>query len=233
MNDRLLDSDDVLLLRPLRPERGITVLPAVDPNVGMRYSGLGDLGFLNPILYDVGNWLSPFVTPVKKNAVNNTITPNGFGQPAQFMYTVFQGSNGYTTRYPGYPGYSAGGDLIQPRYCNATGIGTIFGGGLATQLLISGTQGGTAPGAISNFTVTPGVTTATFKWSAVSSAVAYAITVAHPGLVTNDVAVYLAKGTSVEVQNLIPNDPNYAAQLWAYNASGFQNSPPLYFKTKK
>jgi hypothetical protein len=33
MNDRLIDSDDVLLLRPLRPERAITVLPALDPNV--------------------------------------------------------------------------------------------------------------------------------------------------------------------------------------------------------
>ncbi len=32
MNNRLIDSDDVLLLRPLSQERGITVLPAVDPN---------------------------------------------------------------------------------------------------------------------------------------------------------------------------------------------------------
>lgn len=31
MNDRLIDSDNVLLLRPLSPERGIPVLPAVDP----------------------------------------------------------------------------------------------------------------------------------------------------------------------------------------------------------
>jgi hypothetical protein len=31
MNDRLIDHTNVLLLRPLRPERGITVLPAVDP----------------------------------------------------------------------------------------------------------------------------------------------------------------------------------------------------------
>lgn len=30
MNDRLIDHTNVLLLRPLRPERGITVLPAVD-----------------------------------------------------------------------------------------------------------------------------------------------------------------------------------------------------------
>lgn len=31
MNDLLVDSDDVLLLRPLHPERGVLVLPAVDP----------------------------------------------------------------------------------------------------------------------------------------------------------------------------------------------------------
>lgn len=31
MNDRLVDSDNVLLLRPLSPERGVLVLPAVDP----------------------------------------------------------------------------------------------------------------------------------------------------------------------------------------------------------
>ena len=31
MNDRLVDSDNVLLLRPLSPERGVVVLPAVDP----------------------------------------------------------------------------------------------------------------------------------------------------------------------------------------------------------
>ena len=31
MNDIIVDSDDVLLLRPLAPARGITVLPAVDP----------------------------------------------------------------------------------------------------------------------------------------------------------------------------------------------------------
>jgi hypothetical protein len=31
INDLLMDSDNVLLLRPFRPERGIPVLPAVDP----------------------------------------------------------------------------------------------------------------------------------------------------------------------------------------------------------
>jgi kumamolisin len=202
-------------------------------NEGMRYSGLGDLGFLNPILYDVGDWLSPFVTQVKTNIANSGITTDNYGQPFDFMYPIFQGNNGYTTRYPGHPGYSAGGSIFQPRYCNATGLGSIFGGGLATQLLISGTQTGTAPGAVTSFTVKPGVTTAEFKWSAVSSAVAYAVTVAHPGYAFNDLHVYLTKGTSLEVKGLIPNDANYSATLWAYNASGFSNTPNLLFATQK
>jgi hypothetical protein len=33
MNNLMVDSDNVLLLRPLSPERGITILPAVDPVV--------------------------------------------------------------------------------------------------------------------------------------------------------------------------------------------------------
>jgi subtilase family serine protease len=202
-------------------------------NVGMRYSGLGDIGFFNPILYDVGYWLRPFVTSVKHNPANNAITTNGYGQPSQFLYPIVDGNNGYTTVYPGYPGYSAGGTFFQPLYCNATGLGSLFGCGFATQILISGMQSGTVPGNVTTFAVTSGVTTAKFKWAPVSATIAYAITVAHPGLAFNDVAVYITKGTSLEVNGLIPNDPNYAATLWAYNSSGFSNTPPLYFKTKK
>src|SRR5580704_9363764 len=33
MNDLIVDSDNVMLLRPLSPERGIPILPAVDPTV--------------------------------------------------------------------------------------------------------------------------------------------------------------------------------------------------------
>ena len=202
-------------------------------NVGMRYSGLGDIGFFNPILYDVGNWLSPFATSIKHNTANNTITTNGYGQPSQFLYPIIDGNNGYTTDYPGYSGYSAGGTFFQPLYCNATGLGSLFGCGFATQILISGTQSGTVPGDVTTFAVTSGVTTAKFKWAPVSAAIAYAITVAHPGLAFNDVAVYITKGTSLEVKGLIPNDPNYSATLWAYNASGFSNTPNLFFATKK
>jgi subtilase family serine protease len=202
-------------------------------NAGMRYSGLGDIGYFNPILYDVGNWLSPFVVSANKNAANHTITTNGYGQPSRFLYPIVDGNNGYTTVYPGYPGYSAGGTFFQPLYCNATGLGSLAGSGLVTQLLISGTQSGTAPGNITTFTVTPGVTTAKFEWNAVSSAIAYALVVSRPGLAVDVTEVYLVKGTSIEVKNLVPNNPDYGSQLWAYNASGFSNTPPLYFATKK
>ena len=202
-------------------------------NEGLRYSGLGDLGFFNPILYDVGDWVSPFVTPVKKNVTSSGITTDNYGQPFDFMYPIVQGNNGYTTRYPGYPGYSAGGSIFQPLYNNATGIGSIFGGGLATQLLISGTQSGTAPGNVTTFTVKPVVTTAEFKWAPVSSAIAYAVTVARPGYAFNDLQVHVTKGTSLKVTGLLPNDPNYSATLWAYNASGFSNTPSLLFTTQK
>jgi subtilase family serine protease len=202
-------------------------------NAGMRYSGLGDLGFSNPILYDVGNWLSSLVTEVKSNAGNNPIATGGYGQPFNFVYPIFAGSNGDTTNYPGYPGYSAGGNILQPRYCNATGIGSLFGSGLATQLLISGTQKGSAPGAITSFMVKPGATTAKFKWTAVSSASAYAVTVVRPSDTFNHLDVYLTKETSLEVKGLIRNDPNYSAALWAYNASGFSNTASLFFSTEK
>ena len=42
MNARLLDSDNVLLLRPLSPNRGIPVLPAVDP-IGEAQGGQGSV----------------------------------------------------------------------------------------------------------------------------------------------------------------------------------------------
>ena len=202
-------------------------------NAGLRYSGLRTLGYFNPILYYVGNWLLPFVTPAKTSATHDSVGVNGrYGNPNDFIYPIFDGSNGYTTLYPGYPGFSAGGNPFFPRFCNATGIGTIFGGGLAAQLLISGTESGTGPGAITTFTVKAGVTTAKFRWAAVTGTLAYAVTVGHPGLVYNHVDVYLTKGTSLEVRGLVPNDPNYAATLWAFNGSGFSNAA-VNFTTKK
>jgi subtilase family serine protease len=200
-------------------------------NAGMIYSGLGNIGFFNPILYNVGYWELPFVI-VGKTASNSLITSDGYGKPGNFMYPITSGTNGDVTRYPGYPGYSAGGSAFQPLYCNATGNGTIAGGLFAAQILISGTQSGTQTGNISNFTVTAGSTTAKFKWSPVSAAVAYVVTVGHAGLSFNVIDAYVTKGTSLEVTGLVPNDGTYSATLWAYNASGFSNYP-ITFSTKK
>ena len=184
----------------------------------------------------MANWAAP---AVQKKSPNNPIITDGYGQPNTYLYPIYEGSNGDTTEHPGYPGYSAGGDPLFPRYCNATGIGSISGNGLAAQFLISGTQSGTAPGPITSFTVSPGTTTARFTWTAVSSAVAYALTVRHPVPATMVVAnggnhddIYLTKGTALEVKDMIPNEPGYSATLWAYNASGFSNYK-LLFSTKK
>jgi subtilase family serine protease len=202
-------------------------------NVGMRYSGLGNIGFFNPILYDVGYWELPFVVRMNTTATtSNSISPDGFGMPGNFLYPVLDGSNGDVTRYPGYPGYSAGGTIFQPLYCNATGNGTITGGLFAAQILISGTQNGTSTGAINSFTVTPGTTTAKFKWSPVSAALAYVVTVGHVGLSFNVIDAYVTKGTSLTVKDLLPHNDSYTATLWAFNASGFSNAN-LQFNTKK
>jgi subtilase family serine protease len=201
-------------------------------NAGMIYSGLGNIGFFNPILYNVGYWELPFVVG-RKTASNSLITTDGYGKPGNFMYPITSGTNGDLTRYPGYPGYSAGGTAFQPLYCNATGNGTIAGGLFAAQILISGTQSGTQIGNITNFTVTAGITTAKFKWSPVSAAMGYVVTVGHVGLTYNVIDAYVTKGTSIEVTGLVPNDDTYSATLWAYNASGFSNTPGLSFTTKK
>ena len=202
-------------------------------NVGMRYSGLGNIGFFNPILYNVGYWENPFVVVGAKTASNSSIATDGYGKPGNFLYPITSGTNGDITRYPGYPGFSAGGTFFQPLYCNATGNGSIIGGLFATQILISGTQSGTQTGNITNFTVTPGSTTAKIKWSPVSAALAYVVTVGHNGLSFSVIDAYLTKDTSIEVKGLIPNDPSYSATLWAFNASGFSNTYPIYFTTKK
>jgi subtilase family serine protease len=201
-------------------------------NVGMRYSGLGNIGFFNPILYDVGYWERPFVIRLSA-ATNSNPIRSAYGMPGNFLYPVLDGTNGDLTRYPGYPGFSAGGTLFQPLYCNATGNGTIFGGLFAAQILISGTQSGTQTGPVTSFTVNPGITTAKFKWAPVSAAVAYVVTVGHNGLQFSVIDAYVTKGTSLEVKNLLPNNDTYSATLWAYNASGFSNTPSLLFATKK
>jgi subtilase family serine protease len=189
-------------------------------NAGLKYAGLGPLGYFNPILYNIGYWVRPFVVKLAKGG----ITTDYYGNPGDFLYPIFYGNNGDTTIYPGYPGYSAGGTLFQPAYCNATGCGSLFGGGLAAQLLISGLGSGTAPGPLPPPKVTAGTTTAVVKWSAATAAAAYAVTVQTPGYVLNDVKTYITKATSMKLTDLVPHDSNYEVTVWAFNANGFTNA---------
>jgi subtilase family serine protease len=189
-------------------------------NEAMRYSGLGNIGYFNPLLYDVGSWLST-AAPIKPATVNPNIATGGVGEPDDFLYSIFVGSNGDATLFPGYPGYNAGGTLTSPRYSNATGIGSLFGGGLAAQLLISGSQSGPVPGSITSFTVKTESSSAKFEWSPVTNASAYAVTIVHPGATFEQNQTYVTKKNSLKVKGLIPSDQNYSAILWAYDPSGF------------
>ena len=186
-------------------------------NAGLKYAGLQPLGYLNPLLYNTGYWVRPFVTKLAKGG----ITSDYYGDPGDFLYPIFYGNNGDTTMYPGYPGYSAGGNLFEPAYCNATGCGSLYGGDLAAQLQISGLGSGTAPGALAAPKVTPGTTTAVVKWTAATGALAYAVTVTTPGYILNEIKTYITKATSMKLTDLVPHDSNYQVTVWAFNANGF------------
>jgi len=182
-------------------------------NAAFSSSGLGKLGFFNPILYSVG------------------LAEGAY--PYQYMYNIINGSNGYLPFYPGYPGFSAGFG-----YNNATGNGSIWGSGYAIQLLLSGTQAGTAPGA-------PGITLKG-KVKATSAAITitapsggtplgYAIGVYQAGSIYNKVTAYLAAptATTFTIKDLT-KETAYTVIIWAYNASGGTAAPnAVQFTTPK
>jgi subtilase family serine protease len=163
-------------------------------NAGLNYVGLGNLGYFNPILYWVG-------TPVY-----------GGGVVSDWLNRVLEGSNGYAP-HGGYPGYSNGWD-----YCNTTGNGSLVGSLLATQLLVSGSQPGTAPAQFSHYAITTVTSnSAGFEWSPVTGAAGYELSVTAFG--ATDTQLYVTKGTNMTVKGLSPNTL-YVAQVWAFNASG-------------
>ena len=179
-------------------------------NAGLNYFGLGTLGYFNPILYWVG-------TPVY-----------GEGLSTDWLNAVLEGSNGYAPIHDGYPGYSNG-----RFYCNTTGNGSLAGAYLATQLLVSSSQPGTAPGPINQFGITSlKYNSASFEWSPATGATGYelAVTVFLGG--SADVQLFVTTGTSVTATDLLPNTLYYA-QLWAVNASGSSNLVSPYFTTPK
>jgi subtilase family serine protease len=168
-------------------------------NAGLSYGGAGNLGYFNPILYWVG-------TPVF-----------GSGFPTVWLYEVPEGSNG--TDY--FPGFHNGDG-----YCNTTGNGSLAGSSFATQLLISGSQTGTAPGAISELIITNLTSkSVSFQWTPATGAGAYEVAVYGRA-----VSLSLTKATTLTVTGLAPN-ALYSVNVWAYNASGGSEYQGPYFQT--
>ena len=162
-------------------------------NAAFNWSGLGRLGFFNPTLYAIGN-----------------------NYPAGYLNDIYVGSNGFYGL--GGPGYGNGFG-----YSNTTGSGSIWGGGFALQVLISGKQAGTPPGAFKVIAAAnPKATSATIKWTPSTGASGYAIGLYHSGSYGRNVAnafVEPPTATKLTFKGLTPNTP-YTIYMWGYNASG-------------
>lgn len=161
-------------------------------NAAFSYAGIGNLGFINPVLYDLGAELQ--VTG------------------ADWFNDVYEGSNGYDVPNSTLPGYANA-----QGYSNTTGAGSMWGNGLASQLLVSQSRPGTPP---RNFWFnTPIVKRTSFEinWVVSNGANAYVM-----GLYNQDSGTFEAfvtKETKLKVDGLIPN-ATYYLYGWSINASG-------------
>ena len=177
------------------------------------YFKLGNIGFFNPLLYAVGT------------------VDFGVGSPSSYLYDIIQGQNGDI-------GSSAPGYFNGFGYSNTTGNGTIWGQGLAAQLMIGQNQPGPLPGATYAFKVKVIGTTAEFSWNHSQGAAGYALGVYHLDNFGNPFpAVFLTKSNKLTVKDLPPIPPDigvaYYAFLWAFNASGvYSDLTVLNFNTK-
>jgi subtilase family serine protease len=182
-------------------------------NAAYNHFNLGKIGFFNPVLYAVG-------------------TPDfGVGNPASYLRDIIQGQNGLIgSNYPGY--FNGIG------YSNNTGSGTIWGEGLAAQLMIAQQQPGAPPGAMYGFGVQITGTTAAFTWSRSQGAAGYAVGVYHRDIFGNPLpTAFLTKTNALTVT--LPPVPidlygdHYFAFLWSFNASGAYAVPnAIRFNTK-
>jgi subtilase family serine protease len=179
-------------------------------NAATNWSGLGYLGYFNPLLYSAGASLGV--------------------DPDEVMYDVAQGSNGYTPFY-GSPGYTNG-----PGYSNTTGNGGIWGGGFAAQLITNGQQSGTKPGVFGRFEGKVSGDTVAFSWTPSTGATAYYVGVYHFGTYGFNLNTsYITKDTKLTVKGLppLPSGDGYTAEVWAFNPSGSYRDPGGFiFNTK-
>ena len=104
---------------------------------------------------------------------------------------------------------------------------------LATQLLISGSQPGTAPGSINHFGITSlTYHSAGFAWSPVTGASGYELARLAVPFGATQFQLYVTTGTTMAATALFPNTL-CQAQLWAFNASGHSTVLSPYFTTPK
>jgi subtilase family serine protease len=182
-------------------------------NAAFSHFNLGNIGFFNPVFYAVGS------------------VDFGMGIPYAYCRDIIQGQNGLIgSPNPGY--FNGLG------YSNTTGSGTIWGQGLAAQLMIGQHQAGAPPGAMYGFKVKINGTAAEFSWTRSQGASGYVVGVYHRDIFGNPLpTTYLTKTNKLTV-NLppIPVDPygdHYFTFLWSFNASGEYEVPTIVkFNTK-
>jgi subtilase family serine protease len=122
-------------------------------NAAGQFLGVGNVGFLNPLLYFTGT----------NFYASNDASPAGLG----LWHSIVDGTNGNFNLY-GVPGYSAG-----YFYNNCCGLGSLFGP-YAYQLLSAAFTNSSSL-VPTNLKARPGVTTAKITWTRVSGASGYGI----------------------------------------------------------
>jgi subtilase family serine protease len=176
----------------------------------------GYLSIVNSGLGFVGNTKIGFVNPI-------------FYEDTE-LYQILDGSNGDANIY-GLPGYSAGSP-----YNNCCGTGSLWGGGLAYQIITAGSAG-TPPSQITGLAITPTKTSATISWDQTQGATGYTVwidlvEVLHGTLYRlSDVAqTYVTKKTSFVATGLESNQV-YDVRVGAVNQGG-ATTLGLTFSTK-
>jgi subtilase family serine protease len=147
---------------------------------------------------------------------------NGFFNPTLYnvswLYSILDGSNGNVGMF-GTPGYNAGAI-----YNNCCGLGSLWGGGFAYNVLTANASG-TPPSQITNLNVVPTKTSLKVTWDPTPGAIGYAIWLDQMGgggtlFYTTLVAqTYVTKNTQFEFTNLLSNHP-YLVKVSAVNQGG-------------
>ena len=163
-----------------------------------------------------------------------TNTQLGFVNPIFYqdteLYQILDGSNGNAIIF-GTPGYSAGSV-----YNNCCGTGSLWGGGLAHQI-IDAARSGTRPKPITGLAVTPATTSVAITWDKTSGATGYTVwldqvIILHGTLyrLSNIATTYLTKDNKFEATGL-ESGQTYDLVVGAVNPGG-STTTDLVFSTK-